>query len=88
MENCEPDTYGDRNRRSLRHVRRPGRHSGHCRHRCVAAGTGPVLEGFVPDVTLYDRGQRVSVSRLELGHVRLDVTATGKTTSSSKPSTS
>ncbi|MGH3429815.1 MAG: class I SAM-dependent DNA methyltransferase, partial [Mycobacteriales bacterium] len=33
-----------------------------------------VLEGFVPDVTLYERGQRVSVSRLELGHVRLDVT--------------
>ncbi len=33
-----------------------------------------VIEAFVPDPTLFDRGQRVSGTRVELDHVQLDVT--------------
>ena len=32
-----------------------------------------VLEAFVPDLTLYDRGQRVSTTRTKLDHIVLDV---------------
>jgi len=32
-----------------------------------------VLESFVPDLTRFDRGQRVSATRVELDEVRLDV---------------
>jgi len=39
----------------------------------LAEGGAFVVEAFVPDVTLYDRGQRVSVTRMEPDAVQLDV---------------
>lgn len=49
----------------------------------VAAHLDPggcfVLECFVPELSMYDRGQRVSVTALELGRVRLDLARLSKT---------
>ena len=40
----------------------------------LAAGGAFVIEAFVPDPTLFDRGQRVSTTRVEVDRVQLDAT--------------
>lgn len=41
---------------------------------CLAPGGSFVIEAFVPDLTRFDRGQRVSALRVEGGLVQLEVT--------------